>query len=230
MFFKNESFNYVRNGKEFYDAINYILKNRFYQFNQASPSSTYPETSTKNFEAMNRLLLNKKDVLISIYDQIQIASDLERGLHGESGSQNTGDNDDIYDKMATFEQQFISYLDMLDSNGDENKGTSKHLQERLFLRNLIFFVGIFWELSTDMVDCAQTTDKSELIELSHDISKYYNLGLIDVCCVNDNVQTLYHIATACDNGAVFDILLQCDNDCQKFKDIFYKVKSLVINQ
>ena len=203
-----------------------MLKNRFYQFNDPSNNNNnndiYSETSITNLKLINELLLNKFDTMEYIFDQIMNTTDNTV----EDGSGNAPSKTKVKKKqfsLTDFEKQFVLYLQNLKCN--DNSNNNKYFEESLCFRNILFQIGLFWQLSDDMVIVASENDKNRMDLLEIRINKYYNFGLLDVCIINDAIQTLFHIATACDNGEVFDILLQCDNDCQKFKDIFYKVKS-----
>lgn len=91
----------------------------------------------------------------------------------------------------------------------------------VFLRNLFFQIGVFWEICEEMRKLYQTT--KVLDDLTKLIQKYSDVDLVNLCFVNPTHQSLFHIVTAYDMSDIFDLFVDIDNDIAKYKDIYGQV-------
>ena len=76
------------------------------------------------------------------------------------------------------------------------------------------------------IDDISHIDKYDELYLCDIYNKGFELGLIDLSCVNDNLQTLYHIAIACNNHYMFSKLIEYDNQCERYSNLFNNVTFL----
>ena len=131
-------------------------------------------------------------------------------------------NDDNENEAASSllwmtQQDFVEYFCNnenfnLNRNDDDN-GYNKQDVARAGLFVLLYDIGVFWNLSKKLINNGEETVWSKETMMRHIDNEF-----VDVACVNNNYQTLYHIATACNNSSMFEILLEIDNECEIYKD------------
>ena len=124
-----------------------------------------------------------------------------------------------------------------ESKEDDKSSTSKKEEVSMdsiggvrcfdFLRNLLLSVGVFWYLVGKISRYRQMNVKDQT-EFHKRIEKYSDLQLIDVCFVNKRKQSIYHILTIYDASQIFHYFVDIDNDIDKFKDRFGKVRALIL--
>ena len=209
---------------DFHRRIKQLLTKRFYLFdNMDDDDFSIDDIINCPTTKMNRLLLNDflntdedsfKQTVVTLYDDIIALSKSkkekkkERGGGGEE--EKTGiieererkddseDENELDSSLLWLTQEdFVEYV-CDDSNFSKSISTKQELQlNGLFV--ILFEIGVFWKLVDKMVN--------EKIAWSEEmVVKSIECGLIDVSFVNNNNQSLYHIATACNDTSMFDKL------------------------
>ena len=114
----------------------------------------------------------------------------------------------------------------IDKEGNEIEGEDKEEQrKREIISHILCIFGIFYQLCDSMVNCIKTRNENEDNEnkLLSLMEKYLKLNLLDINCVDNNGQSIFHAITACDLPNVFANLSKFFNDCEMLKDRAGKV-------
>ena len=126
-------------------------------------------------------------------------------------------------KKNVFMEQFCQYFCDKIHKGDIKAGIESYLT--IFLLES----AIFWQIVDKIVQRSvsqQQDSGNQELSMLHIIGltqKYCDLGLMDVCAVDDFGQTLYHIAAAYNAGEILETLVKVDNDLIKYQTRLRKV-------
>ena len=223
---------------DFHRRIKQVLTKRFYLFDSMGDDYSIANIVNCATTKMNRLLLNEflntnedtfKQTVVTLYDNIIALSKSkkqkkkreERGEeektgtieHRERKNDSEEDENELDSSLLWLTQEdFVEYL-CDDSNFSQLIKTKHELQlNGLFV--ILFEIGVFWKL----VDKIVNAEEKVIAWNEEMVVKCIECGLIDVSFVNNNNQSLYHIATACNDTSMFDKLLEIDNEGEIYKD------------
>ena len=116
--------------------------------------------------------------------------------------------------QESFENKFCQYFAEMIHKNDIKPGISSWLTLFLLQTCIFWQVGDKSKKNRDELGLAGFDSGHETSKLG---KKYSDIGLLDVCMLDDSGRSLYHIAAAYNDSEIFDILLKLDNDILKYK-------------
>ena len=235
--FKHESFDEIDSPNAFVNRIFVrLVRLRFVEHNDCPINSRMTNKLIKMIDVQDIEYIEKAESIFKdIYDKSVEEIKSNKGFeneyeyemyHSRLENVDTEETEEKEERDATkrmiFEQCFVKKFVLETSDKKEDENGKLGLQP--LLKNIFIQIGVFWKIVNEMQKCFKESKQSD--ELKEMIEKYSQLGMINVCIVNDHLQSLFHIATAYDMSDTFDLLIELDNNVTKYKDIYGLVKSI----
>ena len=115
-----------------------------------------------------------------------------------------------------------SLRNLINLTDDEDSRVSRSEFIFHFIRVMIYKIGVFWDVTNKLDIYFHSREVLQLEMIEKIIERYWEANLLDICIVDNNGHSLYHIATGYDVDSVFKLLLNIDNDVLKYKNNFGK--------
>ena len=171
---------------------------------------------------------NKEENDASAVGGVEVKGGAKSGKNGgaagtEEGKNNNSNNNggpgqdgsSSNNESNSFRARFCRYLaSIFATNRKQQSEKSFSATVPNFLAILILQSSLFWEIA-DYMEKRRSIEENEEIQFE-EITKFFKWGLLDVCAINKKGESLYHIAANNDDRDVLKLLLEIDNDINKY--------------
>ena len=107
---------------------------------------------------------------------------------------------------------------LINVTDDEDSRVSRNEFMFHFIHVMMFRIGRFWDVTNKLNVSFHSCETLQVEMIAKIIERYLEVSLLDLCIVDRNCLSLYHIATEYDVHSVFKLLSNVDNDVLKYKN------------